>query len=52
MFEPSADSRIMANALWDVYQSYLNVGFSEEQATLFVQSLVHGAMIGNAISPS
>lgn len=51
MFEPTADSRIAANTVWDIYQSYLLVGFTEEQATLFIQGVLHGIMIGNSINP-
>ncbi len=43
MQEPSADARIAARAIWDMYSSLVQQGFTEVQALEIIKVWVAGA---------
>lgn len=48
MTEPSADIRIMASALWQMYVALTAEGFSERQALIVIGQIIAGNMNGES----
>ncbi len=44
MYEPSADNRIAAASLYDLYQGYVHAGFTEGQAMQLICTIMSAAV--------